>query len=47
MENNVEIDLKGTGWDGVNWIHVAQDRHRFCTWQVFGFYKTRGVFFTA
>jgi hypothetical protein len=25
-EGNIRMDLKETGWDGVIWIHLAQDR---------------------
>jgi hypothetical protein len=25
-EHNIKIDLREIGWDGVNWIDVAQDR---------------------
>jgi hypothetical protein len=25
-EDNIKIDLKGTGWGGMDWIHLAQDR---------------------
>jgi hypothetical protein len=25
-EDNCNTDLKGIGWEGVKWIHVAQDR---------------------
>jgi len=24
-KNNLKLDLKETGWDGVAWIHLAQD----------------------
>jgi hypothetical protein len=24
-KDNIKIDLKGIGWEGVNWSHVAQD----------------------
>jgi hypothetical protein len=23
---NTEVDLKGKGWEGTDWIHLAQDR---------------------
>jgi hypothetical protein len=29
-ENNIKTELKKTGWKGVDWINVAQDRD---TWQ--------------
>jgi hypothetical protein len=25
-ENNIIVDLKEIGWEGVDWIYVAQDR---------------------
>jgi hypothetical protein len=25
-EDNIKIDLTGIGWEGVEWIHLAQDR---------------------
>jgi len=25
-EDNIRIDFKEIGWEGVNWIHLAQDR---------------------
>jgi hypothetical protein len=25
-EHNINIDLKEIGWEGVDWIHLAQDR---------------------
>jgi hypothetical protein len=27
-EDNIQMDLKKIGWEGVNWIHLAQDRDR-------------------
>jgi hypothetical protein len=30
-EDNIRIDLKGTGWEDVDWIRLAQDRNQ---WQV-------------
>jgi hypothetical protein len=26
--DNIKIDLTKAGWEGVDWIHVAQDRDR-------------------
>jgi hypothetical protein len=26
---DIRIDLKEIGWEGVNWIHLAQDRDRW------------------
>jgi hypothetical protein len=31
-ENNIKMDLRGIGIDGVNWIQLAQDRVQ---WQAF------------
>jgi hypothetical protein len=28
-ENNIEIDLRTIGWEGVDWINMAQDRDRW------------------
>jgi hypothetical protein len=27
--NNIKMDLTEIGWDGVDWIDLAQDRHQF------------------
>jgi hypothetical protein len=27
--DNIKIDLKGTGWDGIDWIDLAQDRDQW------------------
>jgi hypothetical protein len=32
-EDNIKMDLRETGIDGVNWIQLAQDRVQ---WQAFG-----------
>jgi hypothetical protein len=29
-EEDVTVDLKEIEWDGVEWIHLAQDRDRWC-----------------
>jgi hypothetical protein len=26
MEDNSRIDLREIGWEGVDWVHLAQDR---------------------
>jgi hypothetical protein len=31
-EDNIRMDLRGIGWGGVDWIHLAQDRDR---WRAF------------
>jgi hypothetical protein len=28
-EENVKIDLRETGWDGMDWLHLAQDRDQW------------------
>jgi hypothetical protein len=28
-EDNIKIDLRETGWDGVDWIHLAQEKYRW------------------
>jgi hypothetical protein len=27
--DNIEMDLREIGWDGMDWIHVAQDRDQW------------------
>jgi hypothetical protein len=27
--DNIKIDLRGIGWDGMDWIDLAQDRHQW------------------
>jgi hypothetical protein len=27
--NNIEIDLREIGWDGLDWIYLAQDRDQW------------------
>jgi hypothetical protein len=27
--NNIKLDLKWIGWDGVDWIDMAQDREQW------------------
>jgi hypothetical protein len=27
--DNIKIDLRETGWDGMNWIDLAQDRDQW------------------
>jgi hypothetical protein len=26
FENSIKMDLREIGWDGMDWIHLAQDR---------------------
>jgi hypothetical protein len=28
-EDNIRMDLKETGWEGVDWMHLAQDRDQW------------------
>jgi hypothetical protein len=28
-EDNITMDLRGTAWEGVGWIHLAQDTERW------------------
>jgi hypothetical protein len=28
-EDNIRVDLKEIAWEGVDWIHLAQDRDRW------------------
>jgi hypothetical protein len=32
-EDNIRLDLREVGWEGVDWIHLAQDRDH---WWAFG-----------
>jgi len=45
MEDNIRMDLREVGWEGVNWIHLTQDRDQWqaCVNTVMGFYKRRGI----
>jgi hypothetical protein len=29
-EDNIGMNVKETGWEGVDWIHLAQDRDQWC-----------------
>jgi hypothetical protein len=29
MEDNIKIDLKEIGWEGVDWMHLTQDRDQW------------------
>jgi hypothetical protein len=29
VENNIKMDLRATGWGGMGWIDVAQDRDQW------------------
>jgi hypothetical protein len=28
-EDNIRMDFKGVGWEGVNWMHLSQDRDQW------------------
>jgi hypothetical protein len=28
-EENIKMDLKGIGWDDMDWIHLAEDRNQW------------------
>jgi hypothetical protein len=30
--NDIKIDLRGIGWDGGDWIDLAQDRDQLLAW---------------
>jgi hypothetical protein len=30
-EDNIGVDLKETGWESMNWIHLAQDKDKSVT----------------
>jgi hypothetical protein len=34
---NIKMELKEAGWDGADWIHLAQDKGKWC-------YKNDNVF---
>jgi hypothetical protein len=27
--DNIKIDLREVGWDGMDWVYLAQDRHQW------------------
>jgi hypothetical protein len=29
-EDNIKVDLKEICWEGVDWIHLAEDRDQLC-----------------
>jgi len=29
-EDNITMDLKDIGWEGVDWVHLGQDRYQWC-----------------
>jgi hypothetical protein len=29
-ENDIKMDLREVGWGGMDWIHLTQDRDRWC-----------------
>jgi len=28
MEDNIRMNLREVGWEGVDWMHLAQDRNQ-------------------
>jgi hypothetical protein len=28
-ENNIRMDLRDIGWEGVNWVHLVQDKDQW------------------
>jgi len=28
-EDNIKMDVKEMGWEGMDWIHIAQDRDKW------------------
>jgi hypothetical protein len=41
--NNIKMDLREIGWDGMDWIDLAQDRDQCRALLNFGFYKMLGI----
>jgi hypothetical protein len=40
LDGNHEIGLGEIGWDGMDWIDLAQDRYQWCSRKLrFGFHK--------
>jgi len=31
MEDNIRMNLREVGWEGVDWMHLAQDRNQWQT----------------
>jgi hypothetical protein len=41
--DNIKMDLREIGWDGMDWIDLAQDRDQWrALVKAFGFHKTLG-----
>jgi hypothetical protein len=40
--DNIKMDLGKIGWDGVDWIGLAQDRDEWIRYWTFGFHKILG-----
>jgi hypothetical protein len=47
QDDNIKIYLKEIGWNGVDWVRLAQDKY---TWRAllttFGYHKMQGIFLT-
>jgi hypothetical protein len=44
QEDNINMDHKRIGWEGVDWINLSQDRALLNTWWTFRFHKTGNFF---
>jgi hypothetical protein len=44
-EDNIRMKLREIGWEGVDWIHLTQDRDQWRTFmnKTFVFHKSRGI----
>jgi hypothetical protein len=40
--DNIKMNLGKIGWDGRDWIELAQDRDLWTRWWTFGFHKIAG-----
>jgi hypothetical protein len=41
--DNIKMDLREIGWDGMDWIDLAQDRDQWRAQLTFGFHKMLGI----
>jgi hypothetical protein len=44
-EGNIQMNLKEIGWDGMDWIHLAQDRNKW--WAVVSMVRNLQVLYDA
>jgi hypothetical protein len=42
-QDNIRMDLKEIMWEGVDWIHLAQDRDHWLALVSLRFHKRRGI----